>query len=124
MAVTAKDYNARAAQALKRARELLGDPSGAAFARRMRERWGAPADSTYLRWEAEKQEVPAWAQLAAAELAGVAIEDLTGGRATRPMLNRLGSVEDRIDGIDGRVERIEGLFEDLLRRLPSAVQAS
>lgn len=106
----ATDYNRRAAQGLARARAIVGETKGAPFARRLRAKWGAPSDTSYNRWEAQKQEVPAWALIAAAELAGVTVEDLLQERATRPVLDRLEAQERKLEAIESAVLRLENLL--------------
>lgn len=109
----AGDFNRRAADALVRARTLVGDRKSAPFARRLREKFGAPSDTSYLRWESLKQEVPAWALLAAADVAGVALQDLLGEEVSRPLVERLDHVEELSAQNGQQIQRLTDLIERL-----------
>src|SRR5579859_5472653 len=79
MATTIEDLNALGVQALKAVRESLGIRSGAEFARHMAEMTGgSPAPSTYNRWEQGTQLAPAWALVAAAQLAKRPLDEVLG----------------------------------------------
>ena len=96
------------------ARGLVGDTMAAPFARRL----GLKDDGTYRRWEAETQRVPAWALIAAAEVAEVSIDDLLRSRADRAVLERLAESEQRFERLERRLDRQAELTEALLERLP------
>jgi transcriptional regulator with XRE-family HTH domain len=98
-----RELNLRAAEALVRVRRKLVGDRAVAFAERLREHLGAdgPHRTTYAAWEKGERDIPAYALLAAAELAETTVSELLDETAEIDQLKaELRTLAQRVEALE------------------------
>jgi hypothetical protein len=119
--MTAGEYSRRAIKALERLMEQAGAENAAAFRRQLAEVAAeTPDERTIRRWLRDQSATPFWAAIAAAELGGASLDEVTGLKGEASLWARMEQLEKELLDLRRTVVQHAEMWSRAMGTSPSA----